>query len=142
MVSGAGFTAMVYVPAAITASGRRAARGAGPRAAFGRLTASLDTGWESASANVKVKLPVCVGVPLISPDGARESPGGGLPEVMLHVYGGIPPAAVNRKLYGVPMVAAGSGGLVTTDSAGRIVTENAPLRLGAGPSKTPPEVTV
>ena len=43
---------------------------------------------------VKVKTPAAVGVPLMMPvEGAKESPAGSAPLVMLHVMGAVPVAA-------------------------------------------------
>jgi hypothetical protein len=42
---------------------------------------------------VKLKVPMVVGVPLMTPVEARDSPAGRLPEVIVHVKGGTPPEA-------------------------------------------------
>lgn len=42
---------------------------------------------------MKLKVPIVVGVPLMTPVEARDNPGGKLPEVIVHVKGGTPPEA-------------------------------------------------
>jgi hypothetical protein len=48
----------------------------------------------SVTLAVKLKVPDIVGVPEMTPDGARFIPGGGLPLIMLQVKGGLSPVAV------------------------------------------------
>ena len=43
---------------------------------------------------MNVDVPAAVGVPDIVPLWDSESPGGKVPDAILHVYGGVPPAAV------------------------------------------------
>ncbi len=48
----------------------------------------------SLSATLTEKFPLTVGIPEIIPVvGARDTPDGSLPAVMLHVYPGVPPVA-------------------------------------------------
>lgn len=47
---------------------------------------------ESFAFTVKLKVPAKVGVPTMIPDGSRVRPVGKLPEIMLNVTGGVPPA--------------------------------------------------
>jgi hypothetical protein len=48
----------------------------------------------SVTLAVKLKVPDIVGVPEMTPDGARLTPGGGLPLIVLQVKGGLSPVAV------------------------------------------------
>jgi hypothetical protein len=60
--------------------------------------AVLETAGDSESTTFTVmgKVPLAVGVPLITPvAGARESPAGREPEEMDHVYGVVPPVAAS-----------------------------------------------
>lgn len=50
---------------------------------------------ESVTCTVKVKLPLDVGVPLITPLLDMESPGGSDPVVMVQVNSGVPPMVTN-----------------------------------------------
>ena len=59
------------------------------------------------SVTLKVKEvgpPAVVGVPLITPLELRVSPTGNVPEVMLQLYGAVPPVAVNVCEYAAPVV--------------------------------------
>ena len=53
---------------------------------------------ESVAFSVKVKVPVCVGVPLMVPDAPKDSPGGSKPLGIDHVYGAVPPVATSVRL--------------------------------------------
>ncbi len=48
---------------------------------------------ESVTVAANVKVPVCVGVPLMTPPLLSDSPGGSPPLVTDHVNGGVPPEA-------------------------------------------------
>jgi hypothetical protein len=48
----------------------------------------------SVTLAVKLKVPAIVGLPEITPDVARFTPGGGLPLTMLQMKGGLSPVAV------------------------------------------------
>jgi hypothetical protein len=48
----------------------------------------------SVTMAVKLKVPAVVGVPEMTPDGARFTPGGGLPLITLQTKGGLSPVAV------------------------------------------------
>ncbi len=48
----------------------------------------------SLTWTVKLDVPVETGVPLIRPPGFRLKPLGGAPEMMVNVYGGVPPNAL------------------------------------------------
>jgi hypothetical protein len=52
--------------------------------------------WESVTMTVKSELPVVVGVPLMIPSLVKVNPGGRFPALMLHVYGCLPPLAINN----------------------------------------------
>jgi hypothetical protein len=70
---------------------------------------------------VKLNEPSAVGVPLSVPLDERLSPPGKEPEANDHVYGDVPPVAVNVWEYDVPKVPGGSGELVMIDSGTTIV---------------------
>ena len=56
---------------------------------------------ESASEIVKLNVPLTVGIPEITPvDATRERPVGNCPDVIDHVYAGVPPLAPNALAYG------------------------------------------
>jgi hypothetical protein len=52
----------------------------------------------SAACTMNEKIPLPVGVPQSAPVPLRTNPGGKLPWVMLQLYGGAPPVAVNCAL--------------------------------------------
>ncbi len=53
----------------------------------------------SVTRTVKLLVPVAVGVPEITPElGASDRPGGSVPEARDHVYGVVPPLALNVAL--------------------------------------------
>jgi len=57
-----------------------------------RLAVALCTGeLESVTRTVNEKVPVCVGVPEIWPDGEITRPGGNEPDVIDQLYGAVPP---------------------------------------------------
>ena len=60
--------------------------------------------WESVTCRVMVEAPAVVGVPLMTPE-FRDNPAGSEPEVMLQVYGGVPPVAANDCEKARPTVA-------------------------------------
>jgi hypothetical protein len=61
---------------------------------------------ESATPKVKVKAPLTVGVPEISPVVlVTARPGGNWPEETLQAYGNVPPAAWSVEEYAAPLVA-------------------------------------
>src|ERR1044071_523942 len=65
--------------------------------------------FESVAVTVKMKVPVCVGVPLIVPFEARERFVGNVPPVTANVYGLVPPVAVKLWPRGaLPTVRAGN----------------------------------
>ena len=49
----------------------------------------------SVTRTVKFEVPTVVGVPLITPVGDSDNPGGNGPIARDHEYAGVPPAAVN-----------------------------------------------
>jgi hypothetical protein len=70
------------------------------------LCAGLD---ESATVKVKLAVPLAVGLPEIIPvDAARLSPDGSVPEVIVHLYGLVPPVALSVVLYAWLGTPAGS----------------------------------
>lgn len=56
----------------------------------------------SATATVKVAVPVAVGVPEITPALDSVSPSGKLPDAIDHVYPGVPPVALRVVVYELP----------------------------------------
>lgn len=60
--------------------------------------------WESVTSRVTVEAPAVVGVPLMTPK-VSDNPAGSEPEVMLQVYGGVPPVAANACEKAAPTVA-------------------------------------
>lgn len=56
----------------------------------------------SATATVKVAVPVAVGVPEITPALESVSPAGKLPDARDHVYPGVPPLALSVVVYELP----------------------------------------
>jgi|SRR5690348_3069877 hypothetical protein len=66
-------------------------------------------GDESVTCTVKVAVPDEVGVPEITPVlASRESPAGGLPAVIDHKRGSVPPLACSLAEYEVPSTPAGN----------------------------------
>jgi len=58
---------------------------------------------------LKLYVPVALGVPEIAPlDGVKLNPEGNEPEVMLQVYGAVPPLAASVALYAVPCLPLGN----------------------------------
>jgi hypothetical protein len=59
----------------------------------------------SVNVTVKLGLPAAVGVPVIAPvEPLRLSPAGNAPDVTVHVYGAIPPAAASVTEYAIPTI--------------------------------------
>ena len=55
---------------------------------------------ESRTVGVKLNVFACVGVPEITPEtGSSESPGGRVPEAIVHLNGWTPPVVLMRVLY-------------------------------------------
>ena len=59
---------------------------------------------ESVTRTVNEKLPLCVGVPEITPALESVNPGASVPEATLHAYGVVPPVAAWVALYTTPTV--------------------------------------
>jgi len=58
---------------------------------------------------LKLYVPAALGVPAIAPlDDVKLNPEGNEPEVMLQLYGAVPPLAVSVALYAVPCCPLGS----------------------------------
>ena len=58
---------------------------------------------ESFTCTVKLDVPAVVGVPEITPvEAAKVSPTGSDPELIVQVYGDVPPLAPSVALYAVP----------------------------------------
>ena len=70
---------------------------------------------------MKLNEPVALGVPLNEPLNERVSPPGKDPEATDHVYGDVPPSALNVWEYDAPTVPAGSGEPVVIVGAAIIV---------------------
>ena len=49
----------------------------------------------SVAVTEKLELPAAIGVPLMVPPAESVRLGGRLPELMVHVYGAVPPEAAN-----------------------------------------------
>lgn len=79
----------------------------------------------SLTFTVKFDVPTVFGVPEITPVvAASVSPAGRFPDVIDHVYAGVPPLACNVRAYAVPSVPDGNDNVV-------IVSELAPLAATA-----------
>jgi hypothetical protein len=63
---------------------------------------------ESVTFVVKVKVPEAVGVPESMPPAESVKPAGSAPELMLQVYGVVPPDAASVVEYAVPTWPAGT----------------------------------
>jgi hypothetical protein len=72
----------------------------------------------SLTRTVNVELPTAAGVPVIAPFEASDNPGGKLPEVMLQVYGGVPPLAPNIAEYAAFTEPSGNAVVETVRGAG------------------------
>ena len=69
---------------------------------------------ESVTFAVKLNDPAVVGVPEIVPVAvASVRPAGSVPELMLQLYGVVPPLACNVVVYAVPTVLPGSAAVVS-----------------------------
>jgi hypothetical protein len=97
----------------------------------------------SVTCTVKLLLPIVVGVPVIAPVLLfKLKPGGKLPEVMLHVKGGVPvPRTTPRvALYGAPTTPGGKLDTDITGASGTTGLERPPhavrntQRISANPS--------
>jgi hypothetical protein len=66
---------------------------------------------ESVTFTVKLDVPAAVGVPEMTLL-VRPSPGGNEPEMMLHVYGGVPPVAAREYEYAIPTAPLGGAVVV------------------------------
>jgi hypothetical protein len=75
----------------------------------------------SVTRIVKLNEPLAVGIPFNVPLDERFRPAGRDPEANDHVYGDVPPLAVNVWEYDVPAVPAGSGEVVVIDRPAMIV---------------------
>ena len=63
---------------------------------------------ESVTWIVKEKAPSCVGIPAIRPvEASKPRSGGSDPSRSDQVYGGVPPDASSRRLYGWPILPSG-----------------------------------
>src|SRR5439155_17289697 len=71
----------------------------------------------SLTWTLKVAVVAAVGVPLITPADS-DKPAGKVAGATDHVYGGVPPVAVNGCEYVTPTVPAGSGDAVVITSGG------------------------
>jgi len=73
---------------------------------------------------VKTKTPAAVAVPLITPLGDSVRPSGNPPEARDHVYGVVPPVAVNVCEYAPPTLPEGRDVVVIESGGGSIVRAN------------------
>jgi hypothetical protein len=69
----------------------------------------------SVTSTVNGKFPEVVGIPESRPFPVRFRPPGGTPLVTLHVYGPVPPVAVNVAEYGIPTESLGSAVVVVVN---------------------------
>src|SRR5439155_959465 len=83
----------------------------------------IDSGFDtvceplSLTCTLKVAVVAAVGIPLITPADS-DKPAGKVAGATDHVYGGVPPVAVNVCEYATPTVPAGSGDAVVITSGG------------------------
>ena len=78
----------------------------------------------SFTVAVKLEVPVAVGVPEMVPVvAARLSPAGRLPELIDHVYDGLPPVAVIGAEYATPSVPEGNAPVVMISGEGAMTNE-------------------
>ena len=75
----------------------------------------------SVTRIVKLNVPSAEGVPVITPPDERLNPPGKDPEANDHVYGDVPPFAVNVWSYDTPTIPDASGELVVIESGATIV---------------------
>lgn len=73
---------------------------------------------ESLTCTVTLNSPLAEGVPLITPEFESVSPAGNCPEVMLQLYGGVPPCAVRVAEYWTFSFASGNEVVVTDKTVG------------------------
>jgi hypothetical protein len=75
----------------------------------------------SVTVATKVEVPLLVGAPEMVPvDGVRINPAGKLPELIVHVYGAVPPAAWRALPNAVPTGPEGRLALVIVSGVGNI----------------------
>jgi hypothetical protein len=79
----------------------------------------------SFTCTVKLEVPAVVGVPLIAPLAASDSPAGSEPTVVDHVLPPDPPLATRVCEYATPTVPLGSEEVVTVNCGGAMVMLNA-----------------
>src|SRR3954452_15374430 len=72
----------------------------------------------SLTCTVKFAVPAAVGVPLMVPFAASDSPAGSEPSVVDHAYPPVPPLAESVWLYAAPAVPPGSDDVVTVSGGG------------------------
>src|SRR5579871_21194 len=77
-------------------------------------------GVESVTLTVKLKAPAAVGVPVIAPTVGvlNNRPVGNAPEVIVSVYGDVPPEAETDELYGTPTTPLLAGQTTFTGGTG------------------------
>ena len=80
----------------------------------------------SLVVTVKVKVPVAVGVPEITPvAAAKDRPPGNAPDAMAHdAYGLVPPVAANVCEYEPPMLTAGNDDVLTVGNAPTVIDKD------------------
>ena len=93
---------------------------------------------ESVTFTVTVELPAVVGVPLTAHP-FIERPAGNVPDVIVQLYGELPPVTPMVALYGTPTVPSGSVEAVRLSGAGLMVMVSLLLALCVG---LPESVTV
>jgi hypothetical protein len=78
----------------------------------------------SFTVAVKLEVPLALGVPEMVPVvAARVSPAGRLPELIDHVYDGLPPVADIGAEYATPSVPEGNAPVVMVSGAGAMTNE-------------------
>lgn len=77
---------------------------------------------ESLTLIVKLKFPAVVGIPEIVPVVDRVRPTGKVPELMLQLYGMVPPVAANVVEYAVPTCPDGTDVVVICSDAAPAIT--------------------
>jgi hypothetical protein len=88
---------------------------------------------ESVTCTVKLDWPALVGVPLIVPFLLKPRPEGNAPDVTIHEYGALPPAAVSADEYAVPTLPLGATVvLITTPFRGFTLIEKAACAVCGG----------
>ena len=91
-----------------------------------RVNGWVATCWDPLPVTriVKTKTPAAVAVPLITPLGDSVRPSGNPPEARDHVYGVVPPVAVNVCEYAPPTLPEGRDVVVIESGGGSIVRAN------------------